>query len=116
MNYNKSIKIAETKIIKNNRVDTFEIRMTEHSYNRMHERGIDENVIAGNIIALGDKVNDINKNGYDEAAIIDKVNNVAIIFAVYTNKEINENIVKIITVINKSNVWVKDNTKILNIN
>jgi len=111
MNYNNSIKIAEIRI----EDKEYEVRMTEHSALRMIDRGIDKFVVTGSIIALGKRINQIEENGYDEGIVIDKPHNVAVIFAIFKDKYTCKSIVKIITVINRANVFVKENTKIFNV-
>lgn len=105
MNFEKSIKISEIKIEDKG----FEIRASEHSYLRMIERNVDMYVITGEIISLGKRIFGIKTNGYDEGIIIDKTRNIAVVFGVEGN------VVKIITVINRSNVFVKTGTRIFNI-
>lgn len=85
---------------------SYSIRATAHAMQRMDEREIDEYVVSGNIMALGkDKITELQSNN-DEAIIIDELKNVAIVIGFKGNR------VYVITVINKSNVYVKDNTVI----
>ncbi len=85
---------------------SYSIRATAHAMQRMDEREIDEYVVSGNIMALGkDKITELQSNN-DEAIIIDELKNVAIVIGFKGNR------IYVITVINKSNVYVKDNTVI----
>jgi len=85
---------------------SYSIRATAHAMQRMDEREINEYVISGNIMALGkDKITELQSNN-DEAIIIDELKNVAIVIGFKGNR------IYVITVINKSNVYVKDNTVI----
>lgn len=85
---------------------SFSIRATVHSIERMNERGISEYVVTGNILALGDEILKDMQEKQEEAIVIDKVTNTAIVIG------FKKNTIKVITVINKSNVFVKDNTRI----
>ena len=87
--------------------------MSDHSIERMEIRGVDKYCIASAILALGERIFKINPTGYDEGVIIDKTKNIAVIFAVETVYK--ETVVKVITVINRANIFVKTNTKIFNI-
>ena len=101
----KDKQIAKLKI-KN---QDYSIRATIHSLIRMEQRGIDEYVVSGTILSLGhDRLLAYKKSGRD-IAIIDKVKKVAVIAT------FNKNTIKIITVIDKEDIWVKDGTTIENI-
>jgi len=85
---------------------TYSIRATAHAMQRMDERQVDEYVVTGNVMALGkDRLKELQEQG-DDAVIIDEVRDIAVVFGFNKNK------VTIITVINKSNIWVKDGTQI----
>lgn len=109
MDYLKSEKIATIKI-KNRE---FHIFMSNHSIERMVTRGIDRYTVSGSILSLGERIFDISVTGYDEGIIIDSEKKVAIVFAV--EKFLGRTVVKVITVISKDKVFVKNNTKIFNI-
>jgi hypothetical protein len=85
---------------------TYSIRATEHSLQRMTERKIDEYVVSGNVLALGATRLLKLQEAQEEAIIIDKKTNTSIVIAFLRNT------IKIITVIDKSNVFVKDGTRI----
>ncbi len=87
----------------------YSVRATAHALERMEQRKIDEFVVSGNVLALGkEKLQELQEQ-QEEAIIIDKNTNSAIVIGFVKNT------IKVITVINKSNVWVKDNTRIENL-
>jgi hypothetical protein len=94
--------LAQIKI--NNR--DYSIRATDHCLQRMAERKIDEYVVSGNVLALGETKLLKLQEAQEEAIIIDKKTNTSIVVAFIRNT------VKIITVIDKANVFVKDGTRI----
>jgi len=101
----KSKSIAQIKI--NGR--TYSIRATIHSLQRMKERNVDEYVVTGCIIALGhDRLLDLQKREA-EAIIIDRDKGVSVVIGFTLNK------IKVITVIDKSDVFVKSGTEITTI-
>jgi len=94
--------IAKVRIKNKN----FRVVTTVHAIERMNQRNIDEYVIAGNVIALGEHlINLANKD--EEAIVIDEITNTAVVIGAHKN-----GMIFIITVINKSNVFVKNKTKI----
>ena len=94
--------IAQLKIEKKE----YSVRATVHALERMKERNIDEFVVSGNVLALGKaKLQELQKS-QEEAIIIDKNTNSAVVIG------FKKNTIKVITVINKSNVFVKDNTRV----
>jgi len=83
----------------------FEIRTTDHTYEHL-ERKYDLNVVCGDIVALGKKrLYDYAERGED-VAIIDQDNDLTVIITFEGNQ------IRIRTVIDKSNVWVKRGTRI----
>ena len=87
----------------------FQIRATEHSLERYEENGIDKNIVCGDIVALGKKrLYDYADKGED-VAIIDYDNDFTIIITFEKFQ------IRIKTIINKSNVWVKKGTIIYNL-
>jgi len=84
----------------------YSVRATIHAMERMKQRGIDEFVVSGNVLALGKQKLQELQESQEEAIIIDEQNGCAVVIG------FNKNTVKVITVINKSNVFVKTNTKI----
>lgn len=87
----------------------YDIVASQHAIERMEERKVDKYVVAGNVLALGpERISTLQKN-HDEAIIIDEVNNVSVVVG-FSKKSIT-----VITVISKSNVFVKNNTQIYNI-
>ncbi len=88
---------------------TYSIRISDHANIRMQERNISSYVVAGNILALGkDQLVELQKTSED-FVIIDTVRNTSIVAGFKGNKII------IITVIDKSNIFVKDATQIVNL-
>lgn len=86
-----------------------EIIASHHAMERMSERNVDKYVVAGNVIALGkERIAELQQNN-DEAIVIDEVANVSVVVGFSKNN------ITIITVINKSNVFVKNNTQIYNV-
>lgn len=103
MKNNKTYKeksIAQLKI----NGETYSIRATSHALKRMEERDIDEYIVSGNIIALGKERLISLQSKNKDIIVIDENKNVAIVIGFDNNK------IFIITVINKANVFVKDNT------
>ena len=91
------IKIAERE---------YQVRATAHAIERMEERGIDEEIVAADILALGKEKIKQMREVNDVAALIDEDNDVTLIV------EFAENALKVVTVIDKTNVWVKKGTKV----
>lgn len=86
--------------------DTYSIRATEHAVERMAQRHVDAYVVTGNVLALGpEKLADL-KATSEDAIIIDTRTNTAVVVTV------EKQTIKVVTVIDKSNVWVKDGTRI----
>lgn len=86
-----------------------EIIASHHAMKRMEKRNVNKYVVAGNVLALGpERIKELQDNE-DEAIIIDEANNVSVVVG------FSENNITIITVIDKSNVFVKSNTQIYNI-
>ena len=101
----KDRQIAKLRI----RNQDYSIRATEHSLLRMEQRGVDEYVVSGTVLSLGhSKLLEYQANDKD-IAIIDKVKGIAVIAT------FKRNTIKIITVIDKEDIWVKDGTTIENI-
>jgi hypothetical protein len=94
--------IAKVRIKNKN----FQVVTTQHAIERMNQRNIDEYVIAGNIIALGEHLIKL-ANHNEEAIVIDEITNTATVIGAHSN-----GMIFVITVINKSNVFVKNKTKI----
>ena len=98
----KDKQIAKLKI-KN---QDYSIRATIHSLIRMEQYKIDEYVVAGTILSLGhDRLLAYRESDRD-IAVIDKVKKIAVIAT------FNRNTIKVITVIDKEDIWVKDGTTI----
>ncbi|MFW5962666.1 MAG: hypothetical protein ACOCQR_03520 [bacterium] len=84
--------------------DRYSIRATQHAKKRMAEREVDENVVAGEVIALGrERIVELQERDTD-IAIVDERRDLAVIIA------FNHNRIVIVTVIDKSEIWVKDGT------
>jgi len=98
----KDKQIAKLRIKKQD----YSIRATEHSLIRMKQRGVDEYVVSGTVLSLGrSKLLEYQANDRD-VAIIDKIKGIAVIVT------FKRNTIKIITVIDKKDIWVKDGTTI----
>lgn len=85
----------------------FMIHASTHALKRMTQRNINKYAISGSIIALGKDALLSIQESKDQAILIDERRNISIVFAVKNYR------IDIITVINKSNVFVKKNTKIV---
>jgi len=84
----------------------YSVRATEHAMERMQQRNIDEFVVSGNVLALGKERLLEMQEAQEEAIIIDTLTDTAIVVGFVKNT------LKVITVINKSSVYVKTNTRI----
>jgi len=83
----------------------FEIRTTDHKGDHP-ERKYDMNVVCGDIIALGkERLYRYADQGID-TAIIDEDNNLAVIITFEGSQ------IRIRTIIDRSNIWVKEGTRI----
>ena len=91
----------------------FEIRTTDHTYHHL-ERKYDMNVVCGNIVALGKERLYRYADQGDDVAIIDKDHDITVIIT-FEGKEIGANQIRIRTVIDKSNVWVRSGTRVFNL-
>ncbi len=94
--------LAQIKI--NNK--SYSIRATIHAIERMNQRNVDEYVVAGTVLSLGEARILKLQQQEEDAIIIDKEKNIAVVITFQNNT------IKIVTVINKSNVFVKSNTTI----
>jgi len=87
----------------------FQIRITNHGLQRYKENDIDMDIVCGDIVALGEKrLYDYAGKGED-VAIIDYDNDFTIIITFEKYQ------IRVKTIINKSNVWVKKGTIIYNL-
>jgi len=94
--------IAELKI----NGKQYSVRATAHAMERMEERGVDEYVVAGNVMALGkDRLTELQEE-QAEAIVIDDEKNVAVVIGFKGNR------IMVITVIDKAKVFVKKGTVI----
>lgn len=85
----------------------FIIRASAHALERMAQRHVNKSAIAQSITALGkDRLVHLQETGED-AIVIDNDKHISIVFAVKNYQ------IHIITVINKSNVFVKNHTEII---
>ena len=88
---------------------TYKITASHHAVERMEQRNVDAYVVASSVLALGpDRIDALHAQN-EEAMIIDKTNNVSVVVGMSPNS------ITIITVINRANVYVKENTAIYNI-
>ena len=98
----KSKSIAQIKIGET----VYSIRATEHSLQRMAQRNISEYTVTGTVIALGPQVLKELGESNEEAIIIDSNSGCSVVAAVHGQR------VFIITVIDKTNVFVKTATRV----
>lgn len=107
-------KITSFSINKNSKEYTINVGYSKHAYNRKCQRcvNINDYVIASNIMALGTGI--LSRTGHD-VAVIDAVNNFTVIFAVEWSRSKDVIDCEIITIINKSDVFVKSKTDIVNV-
>ena len=107
-------KITSFSINKNNKEYKINVGYSKHAYSRKNERcnSINDYVVASNIMALGTGI--LSRTGKD-VAVIDNVNNFTVIFAVEWSRKRDVVDCEIITIINKSNVFVKSKTDIVNV-
>ena len=88
---------------------TYSVRVSDHAQKRMEERNISSYVVAGNILALGkNRLLQLQKAG-DDFIIIDDITNTSIVTGFKNNR------IFIITVIDKCNIFVKSETRIINL-
>lgn len=87
----------------------FEIRTTDHTHEHL-ERKYNLDVICGDIVALGKERLYNYTNQGDDVAIIDQDNDITIIITFEGNQ------IRIRTVIDKSNVWIRKGTRIYRLN
>ncbi|MFW6242656.1 MAG: DUF4258 domain-containing protein [bacterium] len=83
------------------------VQQSYHAKVRMEERNIDFFAVVGDIIALGNRIETLAENN-EEAMIIDKNKDISVVAGFQEDF----NIITIITVIDKANVFVKDGTSI----
>lgn len=87
--------------------ETYSIRATVHSMERMEQRKIDEYMVTGAIMSLGkERIIELQKD-QDDFIIVDEENEVSIVIS------FKKNTMMILTVIDKSKVFAKKNTKII---
>lgn len=92
--------IAQIKI----NYTTYSLRATDHGLERMKQRKISEYVVTGDVLSLGkDRLLELQKQDKD-IALIDTLHNIAIIL------QFQGNIIKILTVINSSDIYIKRTT------
>jgi len=112
----QSIGLITEFLIKGYRVKVY---ISNHGEKRLRKRiknneqfkgNVDEYVVASNILALGKRVIPHCKNN-DDVAIIDEDNNISVI-AEFVELSDNEGRVNIITILDKTNIYVKDTTTI----
>ena len=75
----------------------------------MEQRKIDHYVVSGNILALGKEKLLSLKEEQDEFVVVDEEKNISIVAS------FKKNTIRIITVIDKSKIWVKKGTSIINL-
>ena len=86
--------------------ETYSIRATGHAVDRMTERKVDKWVVSGDVLALGkERLLDYKETNKD-VALIDKKRDITIILG------FRKNTIYVLTVIDKSDVYILDNTMI----
>lgn len=88
----------------------FEIRCTVHSLERFAERNLDVNISCGDIVSLGKERLCKMADAGDDVAIINTHKNLATIITFESQD--NEVQIRIRTIIGRSNIYVKTDTKI----
>lgn len=89
--------------------EIYSVRATGHAIDRMAERKVDEWIVGGDVLALG-KERLLNfKRANKDIALIDTKRNITIIM------NFKRNTIKILTVIDKADVYVLDGTIIKNL-
>ena len=83
------------------------LRTTDHAQERMEQREVNEFVVAGAVLSLGEKLFEIDEN--EDFAIIDNDNDTIVIGSR------TKNTVYVITVLPRANCYVKEGTKIAKI-
>ncbi|MGM9572489.1 MAG: DUF4258 domain-containing protein [bacterium] len=83
----------------------FNVETTTHALQRMEQRMVDKYVVAGIILCLGERLLAYNDSG-EEIAIVDQHNNLTIIIQVRSYKAV------VITVINKTGIYIREGTKL----
>ena len=96
----KILKVIDIKNV------SYVIKLSQHSIQRIKERNINNNIIINNILSL-DIINIKDCNNH--IIIIDRKNNISIVAS------INKYTITIITVINKSEIFIKEGTEIINL-
>ena len=91
----------------------FEVRTSDHSLERFKERNVDIDAAVGSIVALGKQRLDYFASQGSDVAIIDKQNKISVIITF--ESEDNYTQIRIVTVIPRVNIFVKDGTKIYNL-
>lgn len=91
-----------TQFVINNH--NFNVETTNHALKRMEQRRVDKFMVAGIVLCLGERLLEYNDSG-EEIAIIDQTNNVTVIIQVRNYKAV------IITVINRTGVYIREGTK-----
>ena len=84
-------------------------RASEHGWQRMMERNIDTETVVGSILTLGSKIITELQASNEEAIVIDETNNIAIVVNFQKNSP---NTIRVVTVIAKANVYVRQGTRI----
>ncbi|WP_408954791.1 DUF4258 domain-containing protein [Natroniella sp. ANB-PHB2] len=83
----------------------FRIESTTHALERMEEREIEKELVTAIILSLDQKLLKYNDTG-EEIAVVDQENNLAVIIEVRDFKAV------VITVIDRSNIHIKDGTRL----
>ena len=89
----------------------YEVRCTDHSLERFIERGLNIDEALGAIITLGKERLDYLSEKGDDVAIIDKYQGQTVIITFESERDYTQ--IRIVTIIKKTNIYVKEGTKIL---
>lgn len=92
----------------------YEVRCTDHSLDRFRDHGLNIDEALGSIVALGKSRLDYFTNQGSDVAIIDKVQRQTVIVTFESEDDYTQ--IRIATIIPRSNVFVKEGTKIFCIN
>lgn len=91
----------------------YEVRCTDHSLDRFKDHGINVDEAVGSIVALGKERLDYFSSKGSDVAIIDKQNHISVIITFESEGKYTQ--IRIATIIPRSNIFVKDGTKIYNL-
>lgn len=86
---------------------TYSVRATAHARQRMVERYVEEMVVVGNVISLGEeRMNELQET-QEEAIIVDEDRDLAIVIG------FKNHVIHIITVLDDMNIWNNRGTRMI---